>query len=156
MDIYVAGTEVSVERKSFEIYVQGCNRHCKGCHNPETWDFHKGTLVNWEEYLTGIKKKLETFPFISDIYISGGDLLCLPAPVAEDASRIARDLFQNYTLWLFTGCQEEALPSWVYQYYDVIKCGPYREDLKQEGFPASSNQKILRINEGEYGNKKDK
>lgn len=24
------------------LYVQGCPFHCKGCHNPETWDFDGG------------------------------------------------------------------------------------------------------------------
>jgi len=27
---------------SVSVYVQGCPHHCKGCHNPETWDFRGG------------------------------------------------------------------------------------------------------------------
>ena len=27
---------------SVSVYVQGCPQHCKGCHNPETWDFQGG------------------------------------------------------------------------------------------------------------------
>jgi anaerobic ribonucleoside-triphosphate reductase activating protein len=27
---------------SLTVYFQGCDKHCKGCHNPETWDFEKG------------------------------------------------------------------------------------------------------------------
>jgi len=24
------------------FFTQGCDRHCPGCHNPETWDFEGG------------------------------------------------------------------------------------------------------------------
>ena len=27
---------------SLSLYTQGCPFHCKGCHNPETWDFEGG------------------------------------------------------------------------------------------------------------------
>ena len=50
MDIKIAGTEFSLQRKAFEIYVQGCYRNCVGCHNPETQPFSGGTLVDIDKY----------------------------------------------------------------------------------------------------------
>ena len=35
------------------LYVQGCPFHCKGCHNPETWDFDGGY-----EFTPEVLKKL--------------------------------------------------------------------------------------------------
>ena len=51
----IAGTQFTLKTKSFEIYVSGCagNPHCKGCHNPETWDFNVG-----EEFDDIIKKQI--------------------------------------------------------------------------------------------------
>ena len=31
------------------IWTQGCKHNCKGCHNPETHCFDKGTLVEVED-----------------------------------------------------------------------------------------------------------
>ena len=33
----------------FVIFTQGCLHHCKGCHNPETWDMNGGTLMDIDE-----------------------------------------------------------------------------------------------------------
>ena len=30
------------------IWTQGCSHHCKGCQNPQTWDFNGGGLVPLE------------------------------------------------------------------------------------------------------------
>ena len=36
------------------IFVQGCRHHCKGCHNPETWDYSSGYNVDISEIIKGI------------------------------------------------------------------------------------------------------
>jgi len=145
MRIRIAGTEFSVKRKSFEIYVQGCYRACSGCHNPETQPFDGGKSVDIEAFLREQYERTSLFPdMVKNIYVSGGDLLCQNGSVAEEFSRIASDLWQDKYKWLFTGCDYSKIPEWVWKYYDIVKCGQYVEGLKQEGvFPASSNQMLI-------------
>ena len=35
----------------FVLFLQGCRMHCKGCQNPQTWDFEGGTPVSAQEIL---------------------------------------------------------------------------------------------------------
>lgn len=53
------------------IFFQGCNHHCKGCHNPETWDFNGGVEYTPEELLAELKKS----PICHKVTLSGGDPL---------------------------------------------------------------------------------
>lgn len=150
LNIRIAGTEFSLKNKSFEIYVQGCYRKCAGCHNPDTQLFNGGKLVEMHQYLAEQYYKIEPFidcGLIKNIYVSGGDLLCQEEEIARDFSSLISFWFHPPLLtWLFTGAgEDEPLPEWVWDDYDIVKCGRYREDLRNpEGtFPASSNQKLM-------------
>lgn len=148
MNIRIAGIEVSIPRKSFEIYVQGCYRKCPGCHNPDTQPFGGGKEVDSYQFLQDQWYKLIAgYELIDNIYITGGDLLCQPEEVAKEFSMQVFSFlpYDDYYIWLFTGCREEDLPSWVWDYYDIVKCGEYREDMLNppNTFPASKNQKLL-------------
>ena len=148
--IRIAGTEFSLKNKSFEIYIQGCYRKCPGCHNPGTQPFNGGKLVDIHEFIAEQYHKIEPFikeGLIKNIYISGGDLLCYDDETASEFSAVVSFFFEYpIHIWLFTGAgDEEIIPTWVWNYYDIVKCGRYRQDLRNpEGtFPASSNQKLI-------------
>lgn len=148
MDIRIAGTEYSLNNFSYEIYMQGCDRHCEGCHNPQTWDFRGGKLVDVDDFLKDTAKRLRPFiisGMVENIYITGGDLLCCKTLKSELFSAAVCNLFWMLNVWLFTGEEERDLPQWVFQYYDVIKAGKFDiTKLNPKGtFPASSNQVLL-------------
>ena len=51
-------TQYTLKRKSLEIYKSGCRGpHCKGCHNPETWEFNQG--IPWREYKQRVFDKVK-------------------------------------------------------------------------------------------------
>ena len=55
------------------LYVQGCPIHCKGCFNPETWDFDKGE--KWTPETDIAIFHLIRKPYISRFSVLGGEPL---------------------------------------------------------------------------------
>ena len=144
MRIRIAGTEFSIKNKSFEIYVQGCNRFCLGCHNPETQPFDWGDSVEIHDFMKEQYARTSYFPdLVKNIYVSGGDLLCQRESIAKEFSREVCNFWSDKFKWLFTGCHPDSIPDWVWEYYDIVKAGAYMAGLRQEGFPASSNQVLI-------------
>ena len=146
--IRIAGTEFSLKRRAYEIFIQGCNRKCPGCHNPTTHSFESGKVVDIQDFFKDLAKKLEPFikaGLIQKIFVSGGDLMCWDKDTIQAFGNELTKYFYELELWLFTGAEEEELPNWIWWYFNIIKVGRYREDLRNpEGtFPASSNQKLL-------------
>lgn len=78
------------------IFVQGCGHQCKGCHNPQTWDFTKGT----EYSVDSIIKKIQKNAINKNITLTGGD----PLYQWNDVSPLVRKLkFDGYNFMLYTG-----------------------------------------------------
>lgn len=57
------------------FYTQGCDHHCLGCHNPETWDFEKGKEFTNETF-EEIFQALQANGIHRDFCIMGGEPLC--------------------------------------------------------------------------------
>ena len=126
---------------AYEIYLSGCTKHCKNCHNPEMQDFNYGNPLDTENLLKDIKNNSSWIDIISFL---GGDPLDQNSYDFMRLASVIKIGFPEKKLWLFTGNVEEQIPLWVKEMFDVIKVGPYIEELRQDGFPASSNQKILK------------
>jgi anaerobic ribonucleoside-triphosphate reductase activating protein len=139
----ILSTHYDAESKSFEIYFAGCNRHCVGCHNPESWDFEAGEPYNY----LAINRKIKEFgDLIDNIKLMGGEPLD-----QSEIYKITSGLYRlGKKLWLFTGREPWEVPIWCYGVFDYIKTGGYREDLRTDdnicyGIKlASSNQKLYK------------
>lgn len=57
------------------FFVQGCPHHCKGCFNPETWDFTGGKELP-KNFLSTIIEKIEANGVTRNFSLLGGEPLC--------------------------------------------------------------------------------
>jgi organic radical activating enzyme len=121
-----------------EIYIAGCKKGCVGCQNPELANYNQGYPINKVfDFL-----KLRRFLF-DGISILGGDLLDQELEDAEEFSRKLRKTFPKKQLFLFTGNERDDIPNWCYEVYNKIKYGYYDVTLAVEGFPSSTNQRVI-------------
>lgn len=144
----IAATQYSLNTKSFEIYVSGCNGNCKGCHNLELRDFHLGNPLT-PSYINNIITKIQEFDdLIKNIWILGGEPLDQNIDELEVLLKEIR--VTSKPIWLFTRYNLNDIPNKIKILCDYIKCGEYIEHLKtdtniQYGIKlATSNQKIYK------------
>lgn len=134
------------------LFVSGCRNHCKGCFNPETWDFRYGKEFT-DDTITEILEACDK-SYISTLTLLGGDPM--EKESRYDVLRLCkafRNKFGNSKkLWLYTGyyledllLQEDAYS--IIETLDVLVDSPFEIekkviDLKLRG---STNQRIIDI-----------
>lgn len=128
------------------IYCAGCEHHCPGCHNPQSWDRKNGHWVDVQEILDVVKAD-----DMSNVSFSGGDPFYQVEAFTELARRIKEET--SKTIWCWTGfTYEEILAderlSMILPYIDVLVDGPFVQELRdtQLLFRGSSNQRIIYLN----------
>lgn len=133
------------------VFVSGCEHHCKGCHNPETWDVNNGRKFTKED-LNNILNSLEN-KHIKGITFSGGDpLLPKNRKGIEKIIKIIRNKFNDSkNIWLYTGYDYEQVkdePIIKNKLIDVLVDGKFILEQKVlDEFRGSSNQRIIKIKE---------
>lgn len=137
------------------LFVSGCTNRCKGCFQPETWDFNYGNefTKDTEDFI--IK---ETTPYYIDgLTLLGGD------PFEPENQRVLVNFLRRFkkvlphkTIWAYTGFTYEMLTTdgsyprcevtdEMLSYINVLVDGPFVERLKNISlqFRGSSNQRII-------------
>ena len=129
------------------IYVQGCNNHCPGCFNPETWDFEGG-----KEFTDKVKSKfleLGKSKKIAGFSILGGE----PLQQGKDMLDLVKEIKETYpdkTIWMWTGCiYEELTPEQldIVKYVDVLIDGRFDIEHRtpRSRYKGSFNQRVIDI-----------
>ena len=131
------------------LFVSGCSHHCKGCHNPESWNPDSG-----KEFTEEVKEKLFKLidrPYIDGLTLSGGDpLFCDNIKDIRQLCLEFKHRFSNKTIWLYTGYTLDKIKALDFlKCIDVIVDGPFIQELRDITLPfrGSSNQKIIKIKE---------
>lgn len=127
------------------IWTQGCNHHCKGCHNPETWSFDSGYLVDVDSVI----KEIDSLTGQDGITLSGGD----PFYQVDACTLIAKHCKEKkLNVWCYTGFLYEDLIKdtkmlELLKYIDVLVDGPFvlKERSLDLYFKGSSNQRIIDV-----------
>ncbi len=139
------------------LFVSGCTHHCKGCFQPETWDFQYGNPYTEEterEILEALKPD-----YIAGFTILGGE------PFEPQNQRVLvnllkkiRETYPKKTIWSYTGylLDEELwkesrarceVTDEMLSMLDVLVDGEFVEEKKNITlkFRGSSNQRIIDV-----------
>ena len=127
------------------IWTQGCGHHCKGCHNPETWSFDSGYLIDVDSVI----KEIDSLTGQDGITLSGGD----PFYQVDACTLIAKHCKdKNLNVWCYTGFLYEDLIKdtkmlELLKYIDVLVDGPFvlKERSLDLYFKGSINQRIIDV-----------
>ena len=129
------------------LWLAGCTRCCKECHNPITWDPDGGILFD-DAAKKEIFSQLEK-PYIQGITFSGGDPL--HSSNRLDVRELMEEIRQKYpdkTIWLYTGDSwEDVLHYPIMKYVDVLVDGEFKIDQKDTKllWKGSSNQRVIDV-----------
>ena len=142
------------------VFVSGCRNHCKGCFQPQTWDFNYG-----REYTPEIEQFIIdelSKSYYDGITILGGDPMEPEnqEPVLRLLRRIKKEL-SDKNVWVYNGYvyDRDLVPGGkrfvdgvtreLLESIDILIDGRFVEELKNLmlNFRGSGNQRIIKMKE---------
>lgn len=145
---FVDQSEVNGPGRRAVIWVQGCDRHCPSCFNPQSWSFDINQLISVEALVANI---LAT-PGQDGITFSGGEPFAQATALAEVARRVkAQGLntmsFTGFTLEQLRGAQAPPGSQALLAQLDILLDGPFVDGLKVQtpSSPVSSRNQRLHV-----------
>lgn len=141
------------------VFVSGCTNHCKGCFQPQTWDFGYGDPYT-EETETFILRELKK-PQYRGLTLLGGEPF--EPENQKELVKLVRRVKQelpNRDIWAFTGflydkdlapggCRYTDVTDEMLDCIDILVDGPFIEEKRNLclKFRGSENQRIIDLKE---------
>jgi anaerobic ribonucleoside-triphosphate reductase activating protein len=137
------------------LFVSGCTHHCKGCFNPETWDFQYGQPFT-EAVAEKLLQSLEP-SYISGITLLGGEPMepCNQQVLSGFLDKVKKK-YPHKTVWCYTGYTYPddfrdggkvhcAATERMLSHIDTLVDGEFKEEQKDISlqFRGSRNQRII-------------
>ncbi|MCI8292335.1 MAG: anaerobic ribonucleoside-triphosphate reductase activating protein [Hespellia sp.] len=139
------------------LFVSGCRHHCKGCFNPETWDFQYGRPYTEET-------ERELLDALAPDYIQGLTLLGGEPFEPENQKELVkllrkvRETYPMKDIWCYTGYLHDVdlipggnvytdVTEEMLSYLNVLVDGEFVEAEKDISLPfrGSRNQRIVQL-----------
>lgn len=138
------------------FFVQGCEQHCPGCHNQQTWDFDGGYEFT-QDTMNDIINSLSANGVQRNLSIMGGEPLhpnnlFLTNLVIEEVKKV----YPNIKIYLWTGYiyenlleRNEKLLQNILENIDVLIDGPFIKEQRDItlAMRGSRNQRIINLKE---------
>ena len=138
------------------FFVQGCDAHCPGCHNPETWDFDGGYEFT-QDTINSIINALNANGVQRNLCIMGGEPLhernqFLVQLLIQEVKKVYPDI----KIYLWTGYiyedlieKHEKILQNILQEIDVLIDGPFIQEQRDItlAMRGSRNQRIINLKE---------
>ena len=136
------------------LFVSGCTHHCKGCFNPETWDFDGGMELP-NDIKGQIIKAISANGVMRNFSVLGGEPLCDEnKELVDEIVTAVRITYPDIKIYLWTGYEYDTLIekcddniNHILNQIDILIDGPFvlaERDLTLE-LRGSHNQKIHKL-----------
>ncbi|OPA76912.1 anaerobic ribonucleoside-triphosphate reductase activating protein [Paenibacillus selenitireducens] len=126
------------------VFFAGCPHHCRGCHNPQSWNMENGTELSLAE----VVEEIASNP-ITNVTFSGGE----PFAQAEEAHLLAIQIRKlGKSIWMYTGYTVEQLLAEgteaqlaLLEQCEMLVDGPFQLAERDLTIPfrGSRNQRLL-------------
>ena len=134
------------------FFTQGCPHRCRGCHNPESWDFDGGLEFS-PDVIKEITESISANGIERTFCIMGGEPLCqenlfLTTLIIKEV----RAVYPNIKIYLWTGYTIEELKrkenqrvEYILNNIDCLIDGPFIQQEKDTTLQmrGSRNQRII-------------